>query len=124
MSNAYKFDNETGLYFTTSTVISWIDVFTRDVYRNILIDSLQYCQQNKGLEIFAWVLMTNHFHLIARATSGNKLEHIFRDLKKITSSKIIKSIIENPSESRKEWMLAIFEDFGKKNQNNTRYQFW
>ena len=124
MSNAYKFNNPEGLYFVTSTVVGWIDVFTRDEYRNTLLDSFRFCQQNKGLELFAWVLMTNHFHLIARAGKDNKLEHILRDLKKITSRRIIKAIIENPKESRKEWMRYMFERYGKYNANNKQYQFW
>ena len=124
MSNAYKFRNADGLYFITSTVVGWIDVFTRDAYRNILLDSFKYCKENKGLEIFAWVLMTNHFHLIAAANGKNRLEHILRDLKKITSRRIVKVIIDNPQESRKDWMKYMFERFGKYNPNNTTYQFW
>lgn len=124
MSNAYKFKNPDGLYFVTSTVVGWIDVFTREAYREILLDSFRYCQQNKGLEIFAWVLMTNHFHLIARAKEVNKLEHIMRDMKKITSRRIVKAILENPQESRKQWLEYMFERFGKYNANNQQYQFW
>ena len=52
------------LYFTTSTIIDWMDVFTRPTYKHIIVDSLRYCQENKGLEIYAWVLMTNHLHMI------------------------------------------------------------
>jgi putative transposase len=124
MSNAYKFLNPDGMYFITSTVVGWIDVFTREEYRQILLDSFKYCQENKGLEIFAWVLMTNHFHMIARAKQGSKLEHILRDMKKITSRRITKAIIDNPKESRKEWMKYLFERYGKYNPNNTLYQFW
>ena len=52
------------LYFTTTTVVDWMDVFTRPQYKHIIIDSLKYCQANKGLDIYAWVLMTNHLHMI------------------------------------------------------------
>lgn len=124
MSNAYKFHNPDGAYFITSTVVGWIDVFTREEYRNILLDSFRYCQENKGLEIFAWVLMTNHFHMIARAKEGFKLSHIMRDMKKITSRRIINAIIENPQESRKKWLEYMFAKFGKYNSNNKHYQFW
>jgi REP element-mobilizing transposase RayT len=56
------------LYFTTSTVIDWMDVFTRPLYKHIILESLEYCQANKGLDLYAWVLMTNHLHMIvARA---------------------------------------------------------
>ena len=51
------------LYFVTSTVIDWLDVFTRPLYKKIVIESLEYCQKEKGLDIYAWVLMTNHLHM-------------------------------------------------------------
>ena len=59
MSNKYKFTDKGGIYFTTSTVAGWADVFTRDVYRDILMDSIRFCQSNQGLIVHAWVLMTN-----------------------------------------------------------------
>lgn len=52
------------LYFITSTVVDWMDVFTSPVYKHIVVDSLKFCQEHKGLELFAWVLMTNHLHMI------------------------------------------------------------
>ena len=52
------------LYFITSTVVDWMDVFTRPVYKQIIVESLRYCQAQKGLDIYAWVLMTNHLHLL------------------------------------------------------------
>ncbi len=52
------------LYFLTMTVVDWVDIFTREAYRQIIIDSLKFCQKEKGLEIYAWCLMTNHLHMI------------------------------------------------------------
>ncbi|MDR6194071.1 transposase [Siphonobacter sp. SORGH_AS_0500] len=54
-------------YFMTMTVVDWVDVFTRPVYKDIIVNALKYCQQAKGLEIYGWVLMTNHLHLMASA---------------------------------------------------------
>jgi len=45
--------------------------------------------------------MSNHVHLIISATEPNKLSDILRDLKKFTSTNIIKAISENDKESRK-----------------------
>jgi Transposase and inactivated derivatives len=109
MSDKYKFKNIEGLYFVTLTVRHWIDVFTRNEYKDIIIENLDYCRKNKGLEIYAWVIMTNHVHLIVRAKDGNVLESILRDFKKYTSKAIIKAINENPIESRKEWLLRGFD---------------
>ena len=70
MSSKYKFIDKEAIYFTTSTVVGWTDIFTRDIYREILLESLRYCQLNKGLRIHAWVLMTNHLHMICSCKSG------------------------------------------------------
>jgi len=109
MSDKYKFKNPEGLYFATLTVKHWVDVFTRREYKDIVVESLDFCQKNKGLEIFAWVLMSNHLHLIIRPQEGYFLEDILQDFKKFTSKNIIKAIEENPQESRKEWLLRCFK---------------
>lgn len=124
MSRAYKFHNPEGLYFVSFATVGWVDVFTRREYRELLVESLKYCQQNKGLKIYAWCLMSNHVHLMIEAAQGFVLPDILRDFKKFTSKKILKAIEENPQESRKEWMLAIFKNAGNYNSNNETYQFW
>ena len=70
MSRKYKFHNPEGVYFVSFAVQAWVDVFTRNEYKNILIENLDYCQMHKGLEIFAWCIMTNHIHLIIRSEEG------------------------------------------------------
>ena len=108
MSRKYKFKNPEGVYFISFAVKDWVDVFTRNEYKHILIESLEYCQQNKGLELFAWCIMTNHLHLIARSTDGLLLSDILRDFKKFTSKAVLKAIKDNIQESRKEWLLKQF----------------
>ncbi len=93
------------------------------IYRDIVVDSLNYSVEKKGLIIYSWVLMTNHIHLIIRSKK-EPLENIMRDLKRYTSREVLKTIQENSQGSRKEWMLWLFERVGKKNANNTNYQFW
>ncbi len=124
MSNKYKFYNPDGTYFVTLTVVGWIDVFTRDVYRKIFIDSVNYCIKKKGLIVHAWVLMTNHAHMIISRTGDMPMHSILRDMKKYTSVEIIHAIENNPSESRRNWMLDFFESRGKANSNNVKFQFW
>jgi len=55
MSTGYKIVEQDALHYVTFQVVKWIDVFTRKVYRDIVIDSLKFCQENKGLEIYAFV---------------------------------------------------------------------
>ena len=123
MSRNYKFHDQERPYFVTFSVVNWIDAFTRREYKDILVSSLNYCKINKGLELYAWVMMSNHIHLII-GTKDQPMEGILRDIKRHTSKQILKAISENPQESRKEWMLWHFERAGKKNPNNEFYQFW
>ena len=124
MSSRYKFTDKEGCYFVTASVVDWVDVFTRDIYREILLNSLRFCQQNQGLIIHAWVLMPNHFHVICSFRKGNNAGMVLKNIKSFTAIKIIDAIINNPQESRKNWMLDIFEKNGKKNKSNYRFQFW
>jgi putative transposase len=124
MSSKYKIGDGQYAHFVTFTVVNWIDVFTRDEYRNIIIDSLNYCSKHKGLMVHAYCIMTNHVHLIISAEKDNNLAFIVRDFKKFTSYKLLDAIKHNPFESKKEWMLWMFERIGSKNTSNERYQFW
>ena len=95
MSRKYKIKDQDKLHFVTFTVVEWIDVFIRHEYKEIFLDSVKYCQKNKGLEVYAWVIMTNHVHMILRAAPDHMLENIIRDLKSHTS-RTIKILLEKP----------------------------
>ena len=124
MSIKYKFANPEAIYFVTFAVVGWIDVFTRNVYKDLLLDSFRYCIKEKGLSIHGYVIMSNHVHLIISSKGKHELSAIMRDMKKFSSVRLIREIIENPTESRKQWMLRLLSDAGKANGNNTHYQFW
>jgi REP element-mobilizing transposase RayT len=109
--------------FITCTVVGWVDVFTRKQYRDIVIESLDFCRKTKGLRIYAYVIMSNHLHLIVQARQDIVLSDILRDFKKFTGRKILETIEEAP-ESRKEWLLHIFGYFARFNSNNRKHQFW
>lgn len=119
----YKIRNREGIHFITFAVVEWVDVFTRKKYRDILIESLKHCQQERGLLIYSWCVMSNHVHLIVSARNNDTSE-ILRDFKKFTSKEIIKAISDYAGESRREWMLAIFRNAGEQNSRNKAYQFW
>ena len=122
--DGHKIVNQNGLHFLTMTVVGWVDVFTRQAYRDMLLESLKFCQQNKGLTINAYVIMSNHLHMIAYANEEYELSNIIRDFKKFIARSIIQDLIHNPKESRSEWMLQIFKHHGQCNNNNDKYQFW
>ena len=97
--------------------------FVESDYVSSLIESLTYCQKEKGLLVHAYCIMPNHLHLIISAANGNSSD-VIRDFKKFTSAKVLKTIEENNKESRRKWMLWIFKKAGVNNNRNTSYQFW
>jgi len=123
MSRNYKFHNPEGVYFISFAVVGWLDVFTREEYKNILIESLHYCQREKGMEVFAWCIMTSHVHLIFRSTGERNPELLIGDFKRFTSKAIVKAIKDNPQESRKEFLLDQFLKAGSESSNVKNYQF-
>ena len=123
MSKKYKFGDSDKLYFISYAVIDWIDVFIRDEYKEILLESWRYCQNQKNLEIYGWCIMTSHIHMII-GSAGRPLEKTIGEMKSFTSTQLRKAIADNPVESRKEWMLWMMESAGGKNTNNNDWQFW
>ncbi|WP_299465157.1 transposase [uncultured Microscilla sp.] len=121
--SAYKFNNPDGIYFITFAVVQWVDAFTRKELTDIVIDSLGFCQKKKGLVIHGWCLMSNHLHLIISRNGTPSFSDIMRDFKKFTSGQIIQAV-QNIPESRKNWMMWLFQSAGQKNANNKHYQFW
>jgi REP element-mobilizing transposase RayT len=101
-----------------------VDVFTRREYKGIDVASLRFCQENKGLRLFEWVLMSNHVHLVAAAQQGSSLSDIVRDLKKFTSGRSHRAIEENGGESRREWLMPLLREAGSRNSNNEGFQLW
>jgi len=121
-ADGYKISNQEGTHFLTFTVVGWIDIFSRQRYRDIIIDSFQFCRKNKGLEIGAFVIMSNHIHTIWTAVNAN-LSDIVRDFKTFTSKAISKSIADEP-ESRREWLLYMFEFYARRTMANDHYKVW
>ena len=122
MSHKYKEIDQTQPTFITITVIDWVDVFIRLEYYRILDASLNYCIQNKGLRVHAYVYMTSHIHLIV-TSEGEALQDIIRDFKKFTSKRMIEAIKEYP-ESRREWLLKKFSFAAKRIKRGVNYKFW
>ena len=124
MSTKYKTGDDLLPHFITFSVVEWIDALTRNEHKDIFIESLKHCTKEKGMQLNAWILMTNHVHLIMSAKKDFIISNILRDLKKYTSKQIFHAIEENPKESRREWMIYMFERAGKRNSNNKDFQFW
>jgi len=123
MSDKYKISDAFSAHFITMTISEWVDVFSRNKQKLAMIDSLNYCRENKGLTIFAYVIMPNHIHMICRADGEIGLSDILRDFKTHTSKKIIKLIQEEP-ESRRKWMLEIFSKACSHLRSKQKFKVW
>lgn len=110
-------------YFLTFQVVGWADVFSRKVYRDFILENLTSSRNEKGLYLYGYVIMSNHIHLVVQQKDG-KLSEWVRDFKKFTSKKLLNLILENPQESRREWLQMIFEYHAKFNKRNGDLQFW
>jgi REP element-mobilizing transposase RayT len=97
----FQIKDQYAVHFLTFTVVEWVDVFTRKIYSDILIDSLKFCQEKKGLKIHAWCIMSNHVHLILSTDGVKKLSDVIRDFKKFSSFAIINAIQNNTKELEK-----------------------
>lgn len=121
MSSKYKIYDTSYPYFLTFSTVEWIDLFTRPIYKDIIIDCLRFHQERKGLEVYAFCLMSNHLHLIGRAPD---LSGVIRDFKKFTANQLASAIAQNPQESRRSWLQWMLRSNGERNPHNVHIQVW
>jgi len=121
-TGGYKIRDQLGLFFMTFTVVDWIDLFSRKLYREILIKNMKHCMQHKQLSVGAYVIMTNHMHVIWQSKSG-KLSDTVRDYKSFCTKELITAIQQNP-ESRKDWLMRAFEYHAAGTNQNKNFKIW
>ena len=122
MSQAFKIHKQEAAYFLTMQIVYWIDLFSRRRYRDILTDSLNFSIKQKGMNVFSYVVMSNHIHLLVNTEQQN-LSKVLGEMKTHTSKKIIESIFSEP-ESRREWMLKLFSYAASRHKRNENFQVW
>src|SRR5262245_35965379 len=99
MSRKFKIRDQEAVHFVTFTTIYCLNLFIRAEYLDIFLDSIRYCQHHKGLEVYAYCIMSSHVHMILARHASQNLEDVIRDIKKYTSVMMIKAINNNPQES-------------------------
>ena len=122
MKEGYTIKDQSRAHFITATVVNWIDIFSRKIYRDAIIESLCYCVKNKGMIIYGYVIMTNHIHLIIQS-ENNELSDLIRDFKKFTAKRTL-DLLQNSPESRREWILERFHKATLSHNRNKNYQVW
>ena len=117
MRTRYKITDAGQIYFITCTIVEWIPVFTRKTYFDIILNSFTFCRQQKGLKVFAYVIMDNHLHLIV---SGDNLSNTIKDLKRHTAREIIRLA----QDDQKTWLLNQFKFYRKTYKVDSDFQVW
>lgn len=97
--------------------------FIRNEYKDLFLESLIFCQKNKGMPIHAWCIISSHVHLIFNSTTEAEPKNILGDLKRFTSQAIVKAIHENPKEIRKEFLLDYIKKEAEKSSNVKHFNF-
>ena len=121
-SDGYKIRDQAATHFLTFTIMGWIDIFTRQHYRDLMLESFEFCQKKKELKIGAYVIMSNHIHVIWTPPKPN-LSDIVRDFKTYTS-KATTNAIQNEPESRRNWLLHMFSFYANRTASNDYYKVW
>ncbi len=104
-----------GLLYTTNTVLDWKKIFYLPRYALIVMNSLKYCVENDWFELYAYILMPNHIHLILKVLGDHTIEQISRDFNKYTAQQILLTMrAQNPK--MMDWFWV-----GTKKQN---YKIW
>ncbi|MDR4504414.1 MAG: transposase [Candidatus Scalindua sp.] len=117
MRSRYRITEKEGIYFVTSTIVEWIPVFTTQKYCDIVIDSLRFCKDHKGLRLYAFVILENHFHLVV---SAPELSDALASLKKFTAKEIINAL----KQDNNRWLLNQLAFFKKRNKMASDFQVW
>jgi putative transposase len=121
-AEGYKIRDQSATHFLTFSIMGWIDIFSRQRYRDLALTSFQYCREHKGLQIGAYVIMSNHIDTIWTALHNN-LSDVVRDFKTFTSKAITESI-ESEHESRRDWLLYMFQFYANRTAANDKYKVW
>ncbi len=76
------------LYFVTTTTARHLHFFEEDVVKRIIVDNLNFLRVSRKINLFAFVIMPNHIHIIARLPADKSLADCMRDFKKYTARQI------------------------------------
>lgn len=117
MRSRYKIFDHAPPHFLTHTIVAWAPVFTRRPYFDLILQTLSFCRQNKGLKLFAWVVLDNHMHLLV---SGDQVPKIMKEFKSFTAREIIRLAREDG----RDWLLAHFKTNKLAHKNQSAYQVW
>ncbi len=103
------------IYFWTATINKWQMLLENDDFKDVIIDSLTHLSNKRKIDVFAFVIMPNHIHLIWRINQNNGKETPQGSLLKHTAHAFKKILLESRSNQ-----LVRY----KVDARNKAYEFW
>ena len=85
----YRFGEDQYPYFMTNTVVAWLPVFSQPEFANVIIDSWQFVQDQREIQILSFVIMENHIHWIA---VGPQISKRVGEFKSFTATTILRQL--------------------------------
>lgn len=107
--------SEDSAYFYTETISDFKTLLYNDQLKMILINSWQYLVKKKLVEIYGYVIMPNHFHLIWRMLKMNGKETPAASFSKYTAHEFKKYLNKTDTD--------LLQQF-KSDMIDRDYQFW
>ena len=102
------------IFFWTATINKWQHLLKEDRFKEIVIHSLTNLSERKLIDVFAFVIMPNHLHLIWRTNALNGKETAQSSFLKFTAQAFKKLLRDSPS---------ILESYAV-TAHNKQYEFW
>ncbi len=113
----YKILNEGYPYFITSSIVNGYNLFSEKRYRDLIVDGLNFMSKQKGIKIYAYVIMSNHIHFISK---GKSLSKCIAGFKSFTARQIIDSMIEEGNKHG----LSRLKEARVNNKTDREHQLW
>jgi len=115
--SSYRIYDTSYPYFMTSSFIQGFPIFSDPESAQIVLESLKFLQEKRRVTLYAYVLMENHFHLIAQSED---LSEKMRHFKPFTAREIIKLF----KHRKRTQILRKLRDSKLRHKRNSTYQVW
>ncbi|HNP96687.1 MAG TPA: transposase [Cyclobacteriaceae bacterium] len=102
------------IYFWTATINGWQSLLEQDRYKQVVVDSLSYLSEKRKIDVFAFVIMPNHIHLIWRINEPNGKELPHHSFLKYTAHQF-EEMLRNESVELTSYKVRA---------ENKAYEFW
>ncbi|MFY0675129.1 MAG: transposase [Bacteroidia bacterium] len=109
------------LTYFTMTIVGWQELFIRRNYQEIVVKNINHAIEKKGLQVFGYVVMPNHIHMLASSTK-EKLGLIVQSFKSFSAKELHKEVSETEQHSRKQRLLNAFAYHV--NSEDRQFQVW